>query len=409
MRDTILYVHVPFCSSKCHFCSWVLDIPTRDLVKSQDRYADYTRAVITQIRHHAHALREHGVRTRAIYFGGGTPTMLSETELGSMMQALRSEFPTSPEFEGATIEISPETVDESKLRALREAGFDRISMGVQSFNDARLKQLGRAHTRGTVEAAVGAARAAGFDNVNLDLMFGLPDESFDEWTATLEAGLALDPDHFSLYLFYPFGGTVIGDRVARGVCSPPDADSVTARYLWAADRLVSQGYGEYMFQLFERHGKRCVVDAGYFQLEHECLGFGAGAHSVFGRKTFGQHAGLTSYLQKPTTPDYIGPIARNPSVIATKFYEMLHTDRGLDYQRFEAKLGISFERACDTVYGVRQMHEEVQRSGRLQHSPSGFTFRDWRTRAEWFCGRDRSVVAPLAITSRDTAGHPKAS
>src|ERR1035441_9371400 len=143
LKNVILYVHVPFCSSKCHFCSWVSPIPTTQLVKSRSHYEDYTRAVVREIESSARSLSKSNLESKLVYFGGGTPSLLSANELGQILDALFRAFPRNIEFQDVTIEVSPHTATREQLEGLLRAGFTRISFGAQSFNKERVRMLGR--------------------------------------------------------------------------------------------------------------------------------------------------------------------------------------------------------------------------------------------------------------------------
>ena len=399
MIDLILYAHVPFCSSKCHFCGWVANIPTKELMRSQEHYPDYTRAVKRQMEHYAQKIKDQAVQTKSIYFGGGTPTTLSVPELELLLGTLLQEFRKSPEFEDSTIEISPETASFEKLKGLKQAGFDRISMGVQSFNNDRLRSLARAHTRETVIKTFNDARRAGFDNINIDLMFALPDESWEEWKETVEIGLSLEPDHFAVYVYYPMPGTVLANSLNKGLYKQISSADAAERYYWATERLVSKGYQEYMFQLFERDGKRCNCDMGYFQLQQEWLGFGAGAQSLYGQRLSGTQSELKRYLADPIKPAYFGPVSEDKRELAKKIFQMLHTCRGVNYETFRRRMGISYENAREAVPMIAHYYNQMKSRELIEESEAGFWFKDSQSRALWFCEQRQAPNMTLADTS----------
>lgn len=399
MIDLILYAHVPFCSSKCHFCGWVADIPTQELVRSQEHYPQYTRAVKRQMEYYAEKVKDHAVQTKSIYFGGGTPTTLSVQELEQLLGTLLQEFKKSPDFEDSTIEISPETASFEKLKGLKQIGFDRISMGAQSFNNDRLRSLARAHTRETVISTFKDARRAGFDNINIDLMFALPDETFEEWKETFEIGLSLEPDHFAVYVYYPMPGTVLAANLNNGLYKQISSTEAAERYYWAAERLAAKGYQEYMFQLFEKDGKRCNCDTGYFQLQQEWLGFGAGAQSLYGQRLFGGQSDLKTYLADPIKPAYFGPAREDKNELARKVFQMLHTCRGVNYETFKRRMGIDFKKACEAVPIIARYYNELKSREMIEETEAGFWFKDLQSRALWFCEQRQ---APNTATSGDS-------
>jgi len=385
MTDFFLYLHIPFCSSKCHFCNWVVDISAHQLTKSQPLYEEYTSAVLRQIDFYSKALAQQATRVKAIYFGGGTPTALAARELETLLSAAVSRFNRSEGFSGVTIEISPESVDAAKLNHLRHAGFDRLSIGVQSFDNDRLRRMGRAHSREVTVRAFNEARQAGFENINLDLMLGMPGETFREWEETLGEGLSLNPDHLSLYVYRQIPGTVLAGSLDKGRCQPVPPAEVAERYLWASDLLSGMGYREYMFQLFEKGGKKCDCDLWSFNLQCDYLGFGAGAHSLMSRQLFGHSSDLHKYLAEPTRPGYAGPVRSAEGVLATKVYHLLHTASGVHYETFNAQLGISFEQACKQVPRVRDIYHDLKSKNLTEERADGFRFRDRETKVRWLC------------------------
>jgi putative oxygen-independent coproporphyrinogen III oxidase len=386
MTDFFLYLHVPFCSSKCHFCNWVVDISPRQLTKSQPLYEEYTDAVLRQLDSYSGAFKQQSARIKAIYFGGGTPTALPANHLSELLSAASSSFDRAEDFSGITTEISPESVSAAKLDELRRAGFDRISIGVQSFEDERLRRTGRAHTRDTAIRAFQEARRAGFDNINLDLMLGMPGETFREWEETLKTGLSLAPDHFSLYVYRQVPGTVLSRSLDKGRSSAVPPTEVAQRYFWASDLLSENGYNEYLFQLFERGGKKCDCDLWSFNLECDYLGFGAGAHSLMRGRLFGHGPDLQKYLANPTRPGYEGPAHSAEGVLATKVYQLLHTAGGVNYETFNSRLGISFKQACEEVPRVRDIYRDLQSKNLVGERADGFGFKDRESKVKWFCG-----------------------
>src|SRR5438309_919511 len=189
-----LYIHIPFCSAICNYCNF-----NRGLFDAGQKKR-YVEALLREIG-------QAGLKARAadtIYFGGGTPSLLEPSEVARIVAACRGAFDVSSDAE-VTLEANPESVDPVKLSALRDAGVNRLSFGVQSFRDAELRRLSRLHDANRARAALGEARSAGFDNVSLDLMMWLPSQRVDEWLESVDAAIASNPDHLSLYLLevYP--------------------------------------------------------------------------------------------------------------------------------------------------------------------------------------------------------------
>lgn len=341
MRELIFYVHVPFCSSKCHFCSWVSPIPTTDLVKSRARFGEYAAAVRAEIGETRRQFGNADVGAKLLYFGGGTPSLLAPEDLVSIRSAILANFPASAGFVDTTLEMSPDTATPEKLRILREGGFDRLSFGVQSFNTERAKSLGRAHTPAMAIDAFNMARDAGFENINIDLMVGFPNESEQEYTDSVATALGLAPDHLSVYIYKKVDGTVLARQIDSGKRTPCPLPEAVRRYERAAQMMKDAGYDEYMFQLFGRDGKRCNIDYHYFNLDYDYVGFGQGAHSLLNGASYAHGQTLEEYLRKPA-PNHVERIADAESKLETKVFEMLHTDGGIDFGRFEASTKMAF-------------------------------------------------------------------
>jgi len=223
-----IYIHVPFCAARCIYCDFNTYIDL-DHLKS-----GYVEAAIREIELVGEAL--HRPPATTLFFGGGTPTALAPEQLAGLIDACRRAFDLVPTAE-ITIEANPGSVDVTSLRALRAAGVNRLSFGVQSFDDTTLRFLGRIHSAADARLAVEAARRAGFDNINLDLIYGLPHQSLNDWQATLDAALTLAPAHLSLYALIVEPGTPLQRSIERGEIPPPDDDVAAEQYEWTMEPL----------------------------------------------------------------------------------------------------------------------------------------------------------------------------
>nr|WP_290666443.1 radical SAM family heme chaperone HemW [Ardenticatena sp.] len=231
-----IYIHIPFCAARCIYCDFNTYI---DLDHLKSGYVD---AAIREIEMVGEAL--HRPPASTIFFGGGTPTALSPEQIARLINACHRAFDLAPMVE-CTVEANPGSVDVASLRALRAAGVNRLSFGVQSFDDATLRFLGRIHSAADARRAVEDAHHAGFDNINLDLIYGLPRQSLDAWQATLESALALAPTHLSVYALIVEPGTPLQRSIERGEIPPPDDDVAAEQYEWTMERLASAGYTHY--------------------------------------------------------------------------------------------------------------------------------------------------------------------
>lgn len=282
-----IYVHIPFCKSKCEYCDFY------SLGGSRDRRTtdQYLQALADHIRETGRLAPDYTVDT--VYFGGGTPSFFGAENLEKILDELqkRFHFGADPEI---TLEANPDSAqDISALRQLHDAGFDRLSLGMQSADDAELRRIGRVHTHAQTVRAVENARAAGFDNLSLDLIYGLPGQTMTRWQANLDAALALAPEHLSCYGLKVEEDTPLFARRERFTL--PDDDAQADMYLSAVGLLARQGYEQYEISNFCRPGRASRHNSRYWTLA-EYLGFGPGAHSDFGGERFALARDLDAYL-----------------------------------------------------------------------------------------------------------------
>jgi oxygen-independent coproporphyrinogen-3 oxidase len=260
-----LYIHIPFCIRKCTYCDF-LSIPL-----DEDLARDYADALKREI-----ALRG-GAELRTVYLGGGTPTVFPEEQLAGIFRALNDHFTVRPDAE-ITVEANPGTVGREKASFLRTLGVNRMSIGVQSFDDRELALLGRIHTADVARRTVGGL---GFENVSLDLMYGIPGQSPESWKDSLRQALALEPTHISAYELTPEPGTPLVDLLKRGEMELPPEDTVIGMGDAALDMLSGAGLRQYEISNHALPGRECRHNLNYW-LRGEYLGLGAGAHSFAG-------------------------------------------------------------------------------------------------------------------------------
>ncbi|MCW5199638.1 radical SAM family heme chaperone HemW [Desulfobulbus sp. F1] len=265
-----LYVHVPFCLRKCVYCSFYSETGL-----PPDKGKAYLAAVTRQLRQFS--------STRpltSIFFGGGTPTMLPPAALSSLLAECRQHFPCAEEVE-ISIEVNPATVDFYGLKMLRQAGFNRLSIGVQSLHDQELRRIGRPHSATDAIQTAHLARQAGFANINIDLMYGLPDQTLQTWQDSLAQVLALEPQHLSLYELTLEQNTPFARQYAQGVLLLPDEDTVL-RMLEETQRMLrGAGFCRYEISNYALPGFECRHNINYWQ-NGEYIGLGPGAVSCLG-------------------------------------------------------------------------------------------------------------------------------
>lgn len=281
-----LYLHFPFCLSKCRYCDFNSYAGLNDLIPR------YIEALVKEMG----LWVDSPASVNTIYFGGGTPSLLSAEQVDYIIRESRQSFALVPTAE-ITLEANPGTVDKKRLGGWRAAGVNRLSLGVQSFDDEELKLLGRIHTVKEAIEAFRLAREVGFDNVNLDLIYALPRQSLAGWQSTLEKALGLEPEHLSLYSLTLEEDTPLSEDLKKGVLSSPDPDLAAEMYLLAEEVLGKAGYEHYEISNWAEPGKRCRHNLTYwYNLPY--LGLGAGAHSCLGGYRFHKVLSPQDYVMR---------------------------------------------------------------------------------------------------------------
>ncbi len=270
-----IYVHIPFCETKCPYCDFNTYAGIESLIP------DYVDVLITEIQRWTVVLP--GWSSSTVFFGGGTPSYIPAEDIGRVMAALGEGFPLTDGAE-VTLESNPGDMTLEKCKGWLEAGFNRVSMGVQSFDDGLLKMLGRRHTAAQAVVSFNLLREAGFTNRSLDLMFGLPDQSLEQWRDSLEKALALEPDHVSPYGLQLEAGTPLEADVRLGRRQKPDDDLGADMYLLAQEVLAAAGFRHYEISNWAKPGMESRHNLVYWQ-NGPYLGVGPGAHSsLFGHR-----------------------------------------------------------------------------------------------------------------------------
>ena len=330
MYPLSLYIHIPFCLSKCAYCDFA-SYPGRE-----GDWARYFGALWDEIDGWRPELGGYQVATA--FFGGGTPTLVPAGYIAETLERCRAALPFAPDAE-ITIEGNPGTLTPEKLRAYRRAGIDRLSLGAQSFDDGLLRSLGRIHRAAQVGEAVRMARDAGFNNINLDLMYALPGQTMDQWRVALDAAVALGVEHLSAYSLIVEPGTPMAARVARGEAAVPDDDAVNAMQRLAVSRLADAGYARYEISNYAKPGFECRHNLVYWS-RGEYLGLGCAAHSLLREARFSNPASLEAYLSGERRLD----VRRLTDAERMDETLMLatRTARGLDLVAWERDFGAPF-------------------------------------------------------------------
>jgi oxygen-independent coproporphyrinogen III oxidase len=285
-----LYIHIPFCVKKCDYCDF-LSAPATEETKK--RYVD---ALIAEIKGCASSYLKHEVQT--IFFGGGTPSCLDAGEIERIMDALSDTFQLREGYREVSIEVNPGTLTEEKLRVYRKAGINRLSFGLQSVNDEELKKLGRIHTYQQFEDNFLLARSLGFDNINVDLMSALPEQTVESWERTLRTIIALEPEHISAYSLIVEEGTRFYERYREGAKESellPDEDTDRRIYHLTKEILKNNGYEQYEISNYAKKGYECRHNSSYW-IGTDYLGLGLGAASLIQGIRFSKEEDLGKYI-----------------------------------------------------------------------------------------------------------------
>jgi oxygen-independent coproporphyrinogen-3 oxidase len=282
-----MYLHVPFCTRRCEYCSFnTAPVGEREIVSR------FLAALTREIGLLGEAPWARDVRVETIFFGGGTPSLLEAMEMAAILGALRRGFVVESDAE-VTVECNPESVTRAKLVGYRDAGVNRISLGVQSLDDAILPAIGRLHTAAEARAAFEAARGAGFSNVSVDLIYGLPGLTAESWRSTADGALAWQPEHVSAYGLTLDPGSVWG---SSGVAGLPPEELVIAHYWTIAERAAAHGYEHYEISNYARPGARSRHNQIYWRRQ-EYLACGPGAAGFVGNLRYTNVKPATRYTQ----------------------------------------------------------------------------------------------------------------
>ena len=360
IRPLGLYLHIPFCKAKCAYCDFY------SLPRSEEKMDAYVAALTAHLTETAPMAAGHTVDT--VYFGGGTPSYLGPERIGKLLQTVKKQYRVAKDAE-ITLEANPDSLfDWKDLRALRRLGLNRISLGVQSSDDATLRALGRIHTWQQVVEAAETVRRAKIPDLSLDLIYGLPDQTMAQWEKTLSDAVSLSPDHISCYGLKLEEGTPLWQR--RDSLALPDDETQADMYLFAVEYLQNLGYRQYEISNFARPGHESRHNLKYWTLG-EYAGFGPGAHSDFGNVRYAYVADLDMYLQGRlilSESETMGETERERECIMLS----LRTAAGLDVKAFESRFRRRFDVAQELLvnYEAHGLAQRTDVGWRL--TPRGF-------------------------------------
>ncbi len=341
-----LYVHIPYCQSKCSYCDF------NSYAGGAGPEEEYTHALLSEMARRARQAPFRGQPARTIFFGGGTPSLFRPASVGAVIDAAGRIFGIEAGAE-ITLEANPGTVDEAKLRGLRRAGVNRISLGAQSFDDATLKFLGRMHSAGDTRAAAALARRAGFERLNLDLIFGVPGQTIASVIRDIEDAAALEPDHVSAYNLTFEPGAALFAEMKRGRVRPLADDEQALMYAVVRSELPRRGYRMYEISNYARPRGEARHNLTYWRAE-SYLGLGAGAHSFAragaGGRRWWNERNPNRYIALALTAGTAeaGDERIEPRTAMGEFVFLnLRLREGFELCDFESRFGVGFDEAFD--------------------------------------------------------------
>ncbi len=355
MKKTLgLYLHIPFCKSKCHYCDFC-SFAHMD----EDTLDKYCMALEHEIAAYGRQMRAYTVNT--IYFGGGTPTYLPAARLSALLLAVAKHFSIAKDAEIST-ECNPATVDGAALSLLRRAGFNRLSIGAQSLNDTELALLGRIHTAKDFAETYTLARRAGFDNISADLMFGIPAQTGESFAKTLSGLVSLAPEHISAYGLKIEEGTPFFEK--KESLSLPNEDQEREMYMRAVDLLSENGYARYEISNFAKEGRESRHNLRYWERE-DYLGMGLSAYSCLGNERFSNTDDMARYLSGERVAER--ELVSEHDALCEAVMLGMRLERGIDLSSLAEKYG---KGAYD--YGKRLAPYE--KGGFVRKTAGGYAF-----------------------------------
>jgi oxygen-independent coproporphyrinogen-3 oxidase len=362
-----IYIHIPFCVTRCHYCNFATGGYESELARR------YTAAVREEIGRADVSANPMMRRVDTIYFGGGTPTTLTVEQISSLIEACRRRFDVAPDSE-ITAEANPGSISRNYLEELRSAGVNRLSFGVQSFDDGELRMIGRTHSAEEAREAVRAARAAGFANVSIDLIAGLPEQKMETWRRNLEEAFALAPDHLSVYLLELYKDAPLLHRINRGELRAIDDELTVAMYFALTDEAERRGFERYEISNWARPG---------FESRHNLKYWTGAPYWAFGVSAAG-YDGRTRWANTRNIHEYLAKIESGQTALVERI-ELDDDDRqsenlflrlrlkdGVDLDEHSRRFGVNaLERYRDEIERLREAGLVELGENRLKISRAG--------------------------------------
>lgn len=354
-KDLGLYIHIPFCVRKCEYCDFL------SWSTGEEEREQYVKALLLEIESYREFAK--GYRVSTVFIGGGTPSVLLPEQMERILQKIYEVFELEKRPE-ITIEVNPGTVDEKKLQCYKENGINRLSMGLQSVNDEKLRLLGRIHTYRDFVESYELARKVGFDNISLDLISSIPGQNLQEWKKELETAAAQNPEHISVYQLIIEEGTPFYERYAEHPELLPDEETSREIYLWTGKFLKEAGYEQYEISNYTKSGKESRHNLKYWE-RGDYLGLGLGAASMVRNIRMSNTKDMKTYLECCTQPKTMREdvqFLEEPRQMEEFMFLGLRKTRGVSKKEFRRTFG----REMDMVY-EKALHKCLENGMLLEH------------------------------------------
>jgi len=349
-----VYLHIPFCKSRCSYCDFATDV-----YRSSEAVDRYVKALVSEIAHFGPP--EGGTQNISIdtvYFGGGTPSLLSPSQVGKILRAVNERFVISQDAE-ITMEMNPATVTIESLDGYRSLGVNRASFGVQTFDDRALKLLARGHDANDARTTFELLRKAGFTNISFDLIAGLPGQTLEDWQKNVREAVAMKPEHLSLYLLEVHEATPLAEQIRSGRQPKPDDELAAAMYEFMVEELTAAGYQQYEISNFARPGFESRHNSKYWRLD-PVYAFGVSAHSFDGSDRYANDRDTARYVEKIES-EATAEVMREKIDVASEYAFLgLRLAEGLDLDDYRRKFGIDLEEK------YREELEEARRNALIE-------------------------------------------
>ena len=367
MKKLGLYIHIPFCKQKCNYCDFY------SLGCSEDKIPEYIDALCTHIKRESHLYKDYQIDT--IFLGGGTPSLISEKDFDKLALTVKKHLNVTQNAE-FSIEVNPGTLTKSKLECYLKNGVNRLSLGLQSTNNTSLKTLGRIHTYNDFVSSFNLARECGFYNVNVDIMYGLPNQNLNDFKETVREVCEIAPEHISAYCLKIEENTPFFK--IQQTLSLPDEDEEYEMYTYLCEELKKYGYQQYEISNFSKNNRRSVHNLKYW-LSQEYIGFGPSSHSFFEGKRYFYKRNIDEYVNSLKESDSGFPTKQMEeetelSICGMDEYVMLKlriTD-GIDEKEFENKFGKSFVSQYPNILTFLENGYVIHEKGAYSFTPKGF-------------------------------------